>query len=431
MHKTFNETKAELKRKSDNETLLLKYPDLYGPLENLSENESNVLEDMLNQVNANKHRISLLENLNGTLMTSIKKLNEANVRSNSQENSRKPSIDIQYENSHSQQQQQHRYTMQSVSRNEHEESLNRSSHRRQISPGTGDAKFPPRPMPLFKLDNELSDPNTNKPLSADKTFKKSSWSQNESVVARPRSNSMTRENEYETFSQKASGGFDTNKNYEDEEFNFLKGKDESNRRLLDELNMIGKTSELNAEMKDFEDFDYMKIRRNIPSSLSRMEDQSYLNSPTSVGNNTLRNQTPSLMIQNSRMASYSPSGLNRQANSRLASMTPIPPADKNMEVVVGKGRRVNSASGSTRSNSNQLNQQHSNGTSNKAANTASIPPTPTGKVSRGANLNGTNRNGDSHRSSHNQSRISDFRCKKCEKAYNNLRDFDIHKLYCN
>ena len=61
----------------------MKYPDLYGPAE-INETELNVLEDMQNQIKANKHRIGLLDNLNQTLMNSIKKLSE---KRNSMDNS--------------------------------------------------------------------------------------------------------------------------------------------------------------------------------------------------------------------------------------------------------------------------------------------------------------------------------------------------------
>jgi hypothetical protein len=78
--------KLELKKQKDNELLLLKYPDLYGPMSHMEdeEAETNVASDMQNQINANKHRIYLLNNLNKKLENSLKKLNETNVvRSNS------------------------------------------------------------------------------------------------------------------------------------------------------------------------------------------------------------------------------------------------------------------------------------------------------------------------------------------------------------
>ncbi len=69
-----------------NQTLLLTYPDLYGAIPQLDENEMNVCDDMINQCSANKLRIELLENLNRKLENSIKKLNENQVRINSTNN---------------------------------------------------------------------------------------------------------------------------------------------------------------------------------------------------------------------------------------------------------------------------------------------------------------------------------------------------------
>ena len=75
LKKSVEEFKLELKKYKDNELLLLKYPDLYCPAE-INEGELNVVDDMQNQINANKHRIGLLDSLNKKLSVSIKKLNE-------------------------------------------------------------------------------------------------------------------------------------------------------------------------------------------------------------------------------------------------------------------------------------------------------------------------------------------------------------------
>jgi uncharacterized protein (UPF0335 family) len=83
LQNSINGLKAEVKKLKDNELLLLKYPDLYGPMEQLSnEQELDVYEDMVNQMNANRHRVNLLENLNRKLDHSMKKLKETRPQSN-------------------------------------------------------------------------------------------------------------------------------------------------------------------------------------------------------------------------------------------------------------------------------------------------------------------------------------------------------------
>ncbi len=62
-----------------NELLLLRYPDLYGPIEQAE--ELSVAEEMENQISANQHRITLLSNLNLKLGNSVRKLSEAQSRS--------------------------------------------------------------------------------------------------------------------------------------------------------------------------------------------------------------------------------------------------------------------------------------------------------------------------------------------------------------
>lgn len=94
---------------------------------------------------------------------------------------------------------------------------------------------------------------------------------------------------------------------------------------------------------------------------------------------------------NSRVSNYS--ALFNKSNTNKA-IPNIPPAEKNMEVVVGKGRRVSSALGSSRATYNKTN--------------------PINSKSKTLN-----------------SKDNIFKCKYCEKSYNNIKDFDIHKLYCN
>jgi hypothetical protein len=126
--------------------LLLKYPDLYGPVD-ISESEMNVVEDMQNQINANKHRMSLLDNLNKTLFNSIKKLNE---KRNSNDNS----INTNTTGMSS-------TLNQSSSNNEPNEEnyfmKHKDSRRDSLveTPKNSDRNGLGRPVPLFKLENEM------------------------------------------------------------------------------------------------------------------------------------------------------------------------------------------------------------------------------------------------------------------------------------
>ena len=143
----------------ENETLLIRYPDLYGPLEQLNDNELNVCEDMINQINANKYRINLLESLNKKLNNSIKKLNEtqmSNIDMDGNDNSvysNKPDSAInKYENSHDND--ATHYFMKPP-----------PSTRTNSNVTTPKASALTRPVPLFKLENEI-DENENKPPSS-------------------------------------------------------------------------------------------------------------------------------------------------------------------------------------------------------------------------------------------------------------------------
>jgi hypothetical protein len=74
LNDSVDKLKIEIKKLKENETLLLKYPDLHGPIDQLDLNEVNLCEDMVNQINANNYRIYLLENINKKLSNSIIKL---------------------------------------------------------------------------------------------------------------------------------------------------------------------------------------------------------------------------------------------------------------------------------------------------------------------------------------------------------------------
>ena len=84
----------------------------------------------------------------------------------------------------------------------------------------------------------------------------------------------------------------------------------------------------------------------------------------------------------------------------------IPPADKTMEVVVGKGRR-SSVSGSARSHSNQT----------PTGSRGQLPPqTPGGSRPRSAVAK--------------SAASGSFACANCPKRYSNKKDLDIHGMYC-
>ena len=79
--------KLEMKKAKENELLLVKYPDLYGPVPQVVDEELNVQEDMVNQISANKHRMQLLEGLNRKLEVSLRKLREVHSVNNDHNNS--------------------------------------------------------------------------------------------------------------------------------------------------------------------------------------------------------------------------------------------------------------------------------------------------------------------------------------------------------
>ena len=68
---------SEVQKLKETELLLLKYPDLYGPIEQLE--QLSVSEEMENQIDANRHRIALLQTLNSNLSNSVRKLNDTTL----------------------------------------------------------------------------------------------------------------------------------------------------------------------------------------------------------------------------------------------------------------------------------------------------------------------------------------------------------------
>jgi hypothetical protein len=143
--------KSEIRKLKENQTLLLQYPDLYGPIEQLDSNETNVCEEMDNQINANEYRIHLLENINAKLRNSINKLKQSK---GSQIISEK---NIQFLNV----KETEPDNCEEFSNYRHEleldlENLNLSSFRKNSKTNSFS-----RPAPLFKLENEIESDSKN------------------------------------------------------------------------------------------------------------------------------------------------------------------------------------------------------------------------------------------------------------------------------
>lgn len=143
--------KLELKKQKKNEILLLKYPDLYGPMTHIDDHsESNVANDMQNQINANKHRIFLLNNLNKKLENSVRKLNETTMTTNSASGSpskKETTITSDESSEHG----SNYFVKQPVS------SPSVLSTPKSIE-DIGNRTLLARPVPFFKLDSELENP---------------------------------------------------------------------------------------------------------------------------------------------------------------------------------------------------------------------------------------------------------------------------------
>lgn len=162
--------------------------------------------------------------------------------------------------------------------------------------------------------------------------------------------------------------YDEDENSDEEDnLNFFKDKHESDQNYLSKLNQINLNSELKIENTDFNLF---KNRRNVSS---RNHDGSFLHSASQNSINSDRG--------------------SKMSNRSQIRTTPIPPADKNMEVIVGKGRR--SATNSARSTA--------------STSKTSLPPN-----GRKANLK-------------NKGALT---CENCNKQYENIKDMEIHKMYC-
>ena len=368
LQNSVNSLQRDLKKMKENEILMIRYPDLYGPLEQLNENEMNVCDDMINQINANKYRINLLESLNKKLNNSIKKLNETQMN------------ETGIMNQTEQNDTSLNYFMkppQSTSRTTPANSTLATP--RNNSSSSSNRQALTRPVPLFKLENEINEAQLNEkippPSSAhsnieNKASERKFWNQNESL-AKEANNTLL--NDESTLSS------DT----EEDDLNFLKDKRESDKSYLDKLNQISQISELKIENSDFS---MLKNRRNISSR----------------GSPFLYSPSPSQLLMNSearsanqsRVSNYSANRNTSRPNSRVPV---VPPAEKNMEVIVGKGRS------SSRPNSAAKTQNNSSSTPKSGA----------------------------PKSAKDKDSSNEYKCENCEKCYNNIKDFDIHKLYCN
>jgi hypothetical protein len=217
------------------------------------------------------------------------------------------------------------------------------------------------------------------------TEQKKYWSQNDSV---------SKEN---TLIERNTTLFNDESDHdeeEEEELNFLKDKRESDKNYLEKLNQISQVSELRIENTDFS---LLKNRRNVSSRGSP-----FLYTPSASQlsmNNDVRSANQSRISNN-------PANRNTSRPNSRAPL-PVPPAEKNMEVIVGKGRS------SSRPNS-ALNKTNSTGmNNNNAANGVK------------SNQSRPSTNG------REKDQSNEFKCENCDKNYTNIKDFDIHKLYCS
>lgn len=151
--------KLELKKQKENEILLLKYPDLYGPMTHIDEHgESNVANDMQNQINANKHRIFLLNNLNKKLENSVRKLNETSNSASASPSKKETTITSDEPSEHG----SNYFVKQPVS------SPSVLSTPKSIE-DIGSRTLMARPVPFFKLDSELEHPLPPQTTTIDQT----------------------------------------------------------------------------------------------------------------------------------------------------------------------------------------------------------------------------------------------------------------------
>lgn len=246
-------------------------------------------EEMQNQIKANDKRIGLLANLNSNLINSVKKLDETRASSRAYSRNNTSSI-----------------SKASIDMNE------KGDYFMKLD----DSKMPTRSYPLYKLESEIE--------KEPETWKQSDSYQNDRSLSR-----NTRTPGDLPIEPIFNQEINTPHMSDDDEAldDFMSNKHEADKSYLSKLKQIGQNSELRVESNT--DFSQMK-RRNVTS-----REHSFLYSPAASPAPTDRNTT-------SKMSMYSVR--DRVNSAKSNSRTPIPPADKTMEVIVGKGRR-GSASG--------------------------------------------------------------------------------------
>jgi hypothetical protein len=101
MKNSIEEMRLEIEKQKENELLLIRYPDLYGPIEQFVQNEhsspNELCAQMNNQINANERRINLLVNLNKKLLNSVIKLKENKLYKKISNDSKESQYDMDIE----------------------------------------------------------------------------------------------------------------------------------------------------------------------------------------------------------------------------------------------------------------------------------------------------------------------------------------------
>ena len=200
----------------------------------------------------------------------------------------------------------------------------------------------------------------------------------------------------------SAGGGDENNNNDDDNdddqhYNFLKDKHRSDQSYLEKLNNVAavQTSELRATDA--------ALFASSAGSLARPK-------RGGLGGSNHRDHSSPFLYQ-SPLPPPSASGSGRNSSGgQLRSTPPIPPADKNMEVVVGKGRRGGGSASSVRSNSATA--LNGSGSAKQQQSNGRKPPMAAATSAIGHSSSG-------------------FKCEICNKKYLNGKDLDIHKLYCS
>ena len=307
LKKKNNSLNNDVQKLKEKELLLLQYPDLYGPIP--IQKDTDIIKDMELQIQANTYRIELLEQQNETLKSSIQRLIEADAKNHTE----KPS---------------YQQPLYSNNNNEYQSM---------------------RPIPLFKLENEINEPLNNKNTKTPSNY---TWNQQASIPK------IQNYNQYQINHQIA-----------DSENVFVKIE-------------TPKTTENNNYRQDFE-------YNNLPDNNKKAYEDNY----KAHTKNYEKHDSRRFSISGSNISSHR---LNDTKDSyRRNNVTPVISAPvKDMEILIGKGHRPSSAS---------------------------RPPS-----AQKSSPTSTNRQMQSTRNDKNK-----FICDKCNKGYNNRKDVDIHKLYCN